>query len=115
MEIFRGIALSATDATPITGFPAEVMFLGTANISGFPVSFIIVLIICVFFSVLLGKTRLGRQIYSVGGNQEAAKLSGINVNRTKSFTYVATGLLGGIAALILTGRVGTALPLVGDT
>lgn len=116
MQIFRGLAQIVSKATPITGFPEGVTGLGFNSIGaiGFPICFITVVIVFVLFAILLNKTALGKKIYAVGGNEEAAKVSGIDVQNVKLFVYVMAGLLAGFAALILTGRVSTAMPTTGE-
>ena len=64
--------------------------------------------------VIMSQTSLGRAIYAVGGNKEAARVSGINVDRTKIATYVVIGLLAAVAGLVLTGRMNSANALMGD-
>ncbi|MGE4549621.1 MAG: ABC transporter permease [Intestinibacillus sp.] len=115
--IYRGLALFITGAAPIAGFPAAVMFLGYQNIGPikFPVCFVMVVVVFAIMGVFLNRTALGRKIYSVGGNKEAARLSGINVPATLNFTYIMSGIMSAIAGIVLVGRVGTALPLAGET
>ena len=114
MQIYRGIALIITGAAPITGFPEGVTYLGFISINQIPLCFIVVILMLVIFSILLNKTALGRKIYTVGGNPEAALLSGINVKAVHNFVYIVCGVMCAVAALILTGRVGTAFPLSGE-
>lgn len=114
MEALRGLTLFLTDAKQVSGFPSAVTWLGSANILNIPVCFIAVVIISVVISRILSKTASGREIYSVGGNQEAARLAGINIDWTLTLTYVMSGLLCGIAAVILVGRVGATYPLAGE-
>lgn len=116
-QIYRGIALFITGAAPIAGFPVAVTFLGYKNLGAvkFPVCFLAVVIIFALMGLFLNRTALGRNIYSVGGNKEAARLSGINVPRTLNFVYIMSGLMSAIAGIVLVGRVGTALPLAGET
>lgn len=115
-QVFRGLALFITAAAPIGGFSAAVKFAGAATIGDvFPVCFIIVVIVFVIMHIFLTKTALGRNIYSVGGNKEAARLSGINVPRTLTFVYSMSGLMCALAAVVSIGRVGTATPLAGET
>ena len=115
--MYRGLALFITGAAPIAGFPDGVTFLGYQNIGSikFPVCFLAVVIIFALMSVFLNRTALGRKIYSVGGNKEAARLSGINVPRTLNFVYIMSGIMCALAGIVLVGRVGTALPLAGET
>lgn len=112
--MLRGVALLITGASPITGFPKGVTFLGFSNIGGFPIAFITALCVMAVFGIFLKYTALGRYIYSVGGNKEAARLSGVDVENTLNFVYVASGILAALAAIVLVGRVGTAAPLAGD-
>ena len=114
MQIFRGLALIVTASAPITGFPKGVTWLGFESIGDFPLCFIAVILVFLFFGYFLNNTALGKKIYSVGGNTEAARLSGINVENVQMFVYIIAGLMSGVAALILTGRVGTALPTTGQ-
>ena len=113
--VYRGLALLITGAAPIAGFSAAITFVGSANMGFFPVSFLLVIIIFVIMGIFLNKTPLGRKIYSVGGNKEAARLSGINVANTLNFVYIMSGVMCAIAGLIMVGRVGTATPLAGET
>jgi len=113
-----GLALYITAATPI-GFKNQgvdgVLFLGSATINQFPVSFIAVIIAFIILHVFLTRTKLGRQIYCVGGNPEASRLSGIDSKKVLRIVYTLTGLLCGIAGIILVGRVSTANGNAGTT
>jgi ribose transport system permease protein len=64
--------------------------------------------------MILAHTTLGRAIYAVGGNSEAARISGINIERTKIIAYTMMGLLAGFAGIVLTGRLNSAYPLMAD-
>ncbi len=114
-QVYRGLALLITGSAPIAGFPAGVSFAGSANLGFFPVCFIIVIVIFAIAGIFLNRTALGRKIYSVGGNKEAARLSGINVSFSLNFVYVMCGVMCAIAGIIMVGRVGTATPLAGET
>lgn len=113
MNILRGIALIITAAAPIAGFPYIIQYLGYNSIGPMPVSFILVLLIALLFHLFLTRTATGRYIYAVGGNKEAAHLSGINVNRVLILVYTISGLMAGLAGLVLVGRVNSAFPLAG--
>ncbi|MBQ8305067.1 MAG: ABC transporter permease [Blautia sp.] len=114
MMIFNGLALIITGAKPISGFPKSITWIGSASIGKFPVCFIAVLIVYVIVGYFLANTVTGKNIYAVGGNDEAARLAGVNVKKIQCLTYIIAGALCGLAALILTGRVGTALPTAGS-
>ena len=114
MMVFNGLALIITGAKPISGFPKAITWIGSASIGKFPVCFIVVVIVYIIMGYFLSNTVTGKNIYSVGGNAEAARLAGVNVKWIQCLTYILAGLLCGLAALILTGRVGTALPTAGS-
>lgn len=114
MEALRGLTLLTTDAKQVSGFPAAVTWLGSANVLGIPVCFVVVVILALLIGLFLNKTAVGREIYSVGGNKEAARLAGINIDKTLTITYIMSGLLCGIASVILVGRVGATYPLAGE-
>lgn len=114
-NIARGLALFLTGAATIGNFPDGVLALGFETIEGFPVSFLAVLILFVCYHFFLNKTALGRQIYCIGGNAEAARLSGIRSDRVLMICYILSGLMAALAGVILVGRTATAYPLAGDT
>lgn len=113
MNIARGIALIVTGAAPITGFAPSVRFLGERTVGSIPVSFILVIIVYLLFAFFLNKTATGRYIYAIGGNKETARLSGINVSRVLIIVYTLSGLMAGLAGLLIVGRVNSAFPLAG--
>jgi len=113
MNILRGVALIITAAAPIAGFPYVIQYLGYNSIGPMPVSFILVLLIALLFHLFLTRTATGRYIYAVGGNKQAAHLSGINVNKVLILVYTISGLMAGLAGLVLVGRVNAAFPLAG--
>ncbi len=103
-----GAALLVTGSQMIAFTDAPgIMTLGNKTIGGFPVSFMLVIIICVVLHILLTRTSLGRSIYCAGGNMEATRLSGINSANVLTFCYVLSGLLAAVAGIISVGRSGT--------
>ncbi|WP_035424538.1 ABC transporter permease [Bacillus sp. UNC438CL73TsuS30] len=113
MNVARGIALIITGAAPIAGFPLVIQFVGSETLGPLPVSFILVLLTYVAFHFFLTRTATGRYIYAIGGNKEAARLSGINVNKILVIVYTLSGLMSGLAGLVMVGRVNSAFPLAG--
>lgn len=114
-NVATGLALIITGAAPILGFPKAIEAPGSGDINGFPISFLIVIVVYVLVHLFLNNTVLGREIYSIGGNKEAALLSGINVKYVLTFVYGFSGLMCACAGIIFIGRVGGALPLAGTT
>jgi ribose transport system permease protein len=86
----------------------DVNIFGLQLLTGFPVSFILVLVVYFIFHVFLNHTVLGRQIYCVGGNPEAARLSGIRSKDVLTVVYMISGFMCGIAGVVLAGRLNTA-------
>lgn len=115
-NILCGVALLVVQSKMISNFPKGVTWLGSYSVGsagtfpGIPVSFIAVLLLFCVFHVFLNKTALGRQIYCVGGNPEAARLSGIDSKNVLTFCYSLSGFMCAIAAIVLIGRAGIANP-----
>lgn len=101
-----GASLLVVSSQMVSGFPDGVMALGSATIGGFPVSFIIVVIIYVIMHILLTRTSLGRSIYCAGGNMEATRLSGINAPNVLTFCYALSGFMAALAGIVSIGRSG---------
>ena len=88
---------------------------GTVNFPGIPISFILVLVVFCIFHVFLTRSALGRQIYCVGGNPEAARLSGIPSKNVLTFVYTLSGFMAGMAGVISVGRLASANGNAGQT
>lgn len=116
MTIFRGLTLVYTEGRPISGLGDSFTFqmLGKGYIFGIPVPVITMAISFAVLYFILKKTTFGRRVYAVGGNEEASRLSGINVDRVKIYVYSLAGGLTAIASLILTSRLNSAQPTAGN-
>ncbi len=114
LTIFRGATLVYTDGRPITGLPEAFDVLGNGAWLGIPVPVWVMLAFLGATHFLLRYTALGRTIYAVGGNEEAARLSGIPVVGVKLFTYAYSGFAAALGALVLTGRLNSAQPTAGS-
>ncbi|WP_270166828.1 ABC transporter permease [Paenibacillus sp. SYP-B4298] len=109
MTIYRGLALVYTDGRPITGFNSEFFtMIGGGYVFGVPVPVIIMLVLFAVLYFILRKTTFGRNVYAIGGNEEASRLSGIKTGRFKIYVYTLTGLLSALAGIILTSRLNSA-------
>ena len=113
MSVARGAALMYTNGRPISGFSSEFRFLANGEILSIPTSIIIMVLVYIVAHFVLTKTKLGRYTYAIGGNEEAARLSGVNVTFHKIMIYGICGLLSGLAAVILTARLNSAQPIAG--
>ena len=106
MTIVRGIAMAYSDSRPIFGtLPDELFLLADGVVLGLPVPALLFFLACAISAFFLRYTDLGRQIYQVGGNEEAARLAGINVARVKIVTYAISGFLSAFAGLMLVARM----------
>lgn len=124
MTTARGLALILTQGLPVPShftalklvgyLPQGLIWLGSGDILGIPVPALVIVVITILGWLILTRTTLGRAIYAVGGNREAARISGINFVRTKIIVYTIMGLLAGVAGIVLTGRLNSANALMAD-
>lgn len=108
LSAFRGAALLFSGGQPISAFRAEYSFWGQGLIGPVPVPVIIFLSFAVIAFIVLRYTKYGRRIYAVGGNKEAARLSGLNVDRLTMSVYVITGFFAGLSGFLLSSRLNSA-------
>ncbi|QEG34163.1 ABC transporter permease [Bythopirellula goksoeyrii] len=113
LSIARGLTMLWTKGFPITGLGSSFAIIGTASFLGAPVPVWISGLLVLLFIIVTNKTRFGRYIYAVGGNEQAARLSGLNVDRIKLWVYTIAGGLSAIAGLIATSRLDSAQPNAG--
>jgi ribose/xylose/arabinose/galactoside ABC-type transport system permease subunit len=113
MSIARGAALMFTDGRPISGFDAPFRSIATGRVAGIPAPIVVTLALYVAAHLVLSRTRFGRYVYGIGGNEEATRLSGVAVHFHKAMIYVVSGLASAIAAVLLTARLNTAQPIAG--
>ncbi|MCA1715785.1 MAG: ABC transporter permease [Actinobacteria bacterium] len=112
----RGLSLVISGNAPLNPIPGAVRTLGSGNFLGFvPLPIILMLIMWAIAVVVLRNTYPGRCMYAIGGNEEASRLSGINVSRQKLVVYTLSGLFAGIAGILLTARLASAQPQAGFT
>ena len=118
----RGLANLISGGVPYSGLPDPIRFLGSARIFlgevdgtrlNLPVVFIFTVFVYLVFWVLLEHTVFGRRLYAIGGNPQAARVSGINVDRTLIIVYSICGCMAGIAGLIMAGRTNSGFPNAG--
>ena len=109
----RGLVYIVSNNTAITNLPDEFKDLSKREVLGVSISIWILIIVFVLMAIILGKTSYGRKIYAIGGNYQAAYLSGINVAAVRFSTYVISGALAAIAGILSTARVGSATPNAG--
>lgn len=115
LTIARGLTMLWTQGFPISGLGDTFLYFGTGWLLGIPVPVWISGIIVLIAVLITNKTRLGRYIYAIGGNENASKLSGINVNRVKIIVYTIAGALAAIGGILVTARLDSAQPNAGTS
>lgn len=114
LSVIRALAYIITDARPIYGFPMSFRIFGTGYAGPIPYAFILAVLMALMLQLVLKRTRVGRYTLAIGGNEEAARLSGVSVWKTKIAIYALAGLCSSVAALILTARLNAAEALAGS-
>ncbi len=111
-----GLALVISDGQPLSPIPQVILSLGSGDLFGFlPLPVIVMLVMWALTVGILRSTYSGRCMYAIGGNEEAARLSGISVSRQKLIIYTLSGLFAGIAGILLTARLASGDPQAGFT
>ena len=109
MAIFQGISFLISGSKTYHNLPKSFMFLGQGKVFGvIPLNALIALVVIVIVGIIMSRTHVGRKVYAVGDNPDAAKLAGLNVARIKILVFTCAGILVGIAAILLAARSGSA-------
>lgn len=108
LTMARGLTMLSTGGFPITGLGENMAYIGTGWFLGIPMPVWISTGVVVFAILLTKKTKLGRHIYAIGGNENAARLSGLNIKKVKLIVYSIAGALAGIGGIIVTSRLDSA-------
>ncbi len=108
-----GLAFIITGGEPVYNLPTSFTLLGAGAIGGIPIPIIFMVVAVIAGHIVLTRTTFGRHVYAVGGNEEAAWLSGINVARVKLAVYIISGTLAGLASMILAARLASGDPKTG--
>lgn len=113
MTIGRGMALILSKGRPVSNLSDSFNFIGGGKILGVPTLIIILIVVFIICSVILHKTVIGRYMYAVGGNEQAARASGIQLSTVKMIVYTLCGGLAALAGILLTSRITTGQPNAG--
>jgi ribose/xylose/arabinose/galactoside ABC-type transport system permease subunit len=108
MFIIEGFMLWFSGAKPLYGLPDSLQWFGAGKLMGIPAIILIFAIVFIVSDFVLRKTVFGRNIYAIGGNEEAARMSGINVDKYKIWVLTICGLLSAFAGILMLGRIGSA-------
>lgn len=114
MNIAKGLAYVYTGGSPVRVVTEEWQFIGAGYIGVVPTPVVILIFVLIITALIMNKTKTGRYIYAVGGNPQAAKFSGINVARVKFLVHTYSGLMAGLAGIVLASRMYSGQPTAGD-
>lgn len=114
MSIAQGFALLYTGGFPIFDLPSTFSNIGSNYFLGIPVLVIIMAVVYIIFRFVLRQTKFGHYIYALGGNEEATRLSGINVDFIKTMAYIISGAAAGLAGVMLAARIAIGMPTMGS-
>jgi inositol transport system permease protein len=109
----RGAAMLYTEGRPVSSLTDEYNVIGQGDFFGIPLPILILATMAVFTHILYSRTRFGKYIYAIGGNEQAARVSGVNVDRYKVLIYTYAGFLSGVAGLVVSSRIGSGQPGLG--
>jgi len=114
MGMARGFGLAMNEGKPVAGLPMEFEKIASASVGGIPSFVFYTLIIYVIMFIVLERTKFGRHIYAIGGNRDAARLSGVKVRVVEMIVYLFSGLFAGLGSVLLTARLNYATPVAGN-
>ena len=114
MNVAKGLAYVYTGGSPVRVVTKEWQFIGAGYIGIFPTPVVILLVVLIITTIIMNKTKLGRHIYAVGGNPLAATFSGISTAKVKFIVHTYSGLMAGLAGVVLASRMYSGQPTAGD-
>ncbi len=110
----RGLAYYISNGQPFPGTDEAYKFIGQSSIGPVPMPVIVFIVVVALAFFVLRKTTFGRSVYAIGGSSEASRLSGINIFKTKVAIYMLSGFLASVAAIVLTSRLYSCDPTIGE-
>ena len=114
MNVARGVAFILTEGSPVRVMDPAFIFIGSGHIGFMPMPVIYLIFFIILCYFIMNKTKLGRHIYAVGGNIEAARFSGINIKKVKMFAFSFSGFMAGFAGVVLASRMFSGQPNAGQ-
>lgn len=114
MNIAKGLAYVYTGGSPVRVVTKEWQFVGAGYIGPVPTPVVLLIIVLIITAIIMNKTKIGRHMYAVGGNAQAAEFSGISVSKIKFFVHTYSGIMAGLAGIVLASRMYSGQPTAGD-
>jgi ribose transport system permease protein len=115
LSVFQGLAFAVTGGKTIVVDNSTLAYIGIGSLFGLPVPMVVLIVAFIVAVIFERFTRWGRTVYAIGGNAEAARLSGLRVKSTRAALYILSGLSGGVAGVLILGQLSAASPQVGAT
>lgn len=112
--VYMGFNYFVTKGRPIVRLSEGLLWLGSGKVGGFPVLFLVALVVTILMYILLTRTLFGLRVRMIGGNRDAARATGINVERIWIVTYTISGFLSALGGIIMLGRLRNAVPEMGS-
>ncbi len=112
-SIARGAAMLFTTGRPISNLREDYNLIGQGDIAGLPIPILILVVMAIVTHILYSRTKFGKYIYAIGGNEQAAHISGINITRYKMLIYVYAGFLAALGGIVVSSRIGSGQPGLG--
>ncbi|MGA2548205.1 MAG: ABC transporter permease [Rectinemataceae bacterium] len=109
----RGAAMLFTQGRPLSNLSDDYNFIGQGDIAGLPIPILLLIVMAVVTHILYSRTKFGKYIYAIGGNEQAAHVSGINVTKFKMLIYVYAGFLAALGGVVVSSRIGSGQPGLG--
>jgi inositol transport system permease protein len=109
----RGAAMLFTQGRPLSNLSDDYNFIGQGDIAGLPIPILLLIVMAVITHILYSRTKFGKYIYAIGGNEQAAHVSGINVTKYKMLIYVYAGFLAALGGIVVSSRIGSGQPGLG--
>ncbi len=109
----RGAAMLFTGGRPISNLGDDYNFIGQGDLYGLPIPILILVVMAIVTHILYSRTKFGKYIYAIGGNEQAAHVSGINVTKYKLLIYVYAGFLAALGGIVVSSRIGSGQPGLG--
>jgi ribose/xylose/arabinose/galactoside ABC-type transport system permease subunit len=113
MTAARGLALVFSEGKPVSNLSREFSIIGGGTAAGVPIPVLVLCAVSVLAAVVLRNLRIGRHLYAVGGNENAARASGVRTGRVKMFAYIVSGATAGLAGVVLASRITAGQPNAG--
>ena len=114
MNVAKGLAYVYTGGSPVRVMTEEWRFIGAGYIGMVPTPVVILIVVLLVTAIIMNRTKMGRHMYAVGGNPQAAKFSGVKVAKVKFFVHAFSGVMAGLAGIVLASRMYSGQPTAGE-